>query len=327
MIQEETSTEQQAHVLVVDDSRLMRVAIKRILQQDYQLTEANDGEQGWEMLINDDSIQVVISDLTMPNLDGFGLLEKIRSSDDERIKNIPVIIITGDEDDEVKKTRAFDCGASDFVTKPFDSVMLRARTKAHVQHDETARKLTAATSALEENTTIDPLTGLANKRHFFERGQECIAFAKRHNTNMSVILLEVDLFDIFFIKNGQEAANKVTKTIASILLSSLRKEDTAARIGIAKFALILVNSNPSGVSNLASRIQTEIHEEAFSTPKKSDLLTVSMGVASTGVVPDYDFEKIMSVAGEQLAIAIEKSGNTIEYAQEVSAEKTTSVQE
>ena len=306
MSQEETSTEQQAHVLVVDDSRLMRVAVSRILKQDYQLTEAVDGEQGWEMLINDDSIQLVISDLTMPNLDGFGLLKKIRSSDDERIKNIPVIIITGDEDDEVKKTRAFDCGASDFVTKPFDSVLLRARTKAHVQHNETSRKLNVASSALEENTAIDPLTGLANKRYLFKRGQECIAFAKRHSTNMSVILLEIDLFDRCFVKYGQKAANKVIKTIADILLSSLRKEDTAARIGVSRFALILVNSNQPGVSNLADRIQTEIHEKEFSIRKEPVLFTVSMGIASTETVPDDDFEQIMSAAGEQLAIAIEK---------------------
>ncbi|MDH5436916.1 MAG: response regulator, partial [Gammaproteobacteria bacterium] len=166
MSQEETSTEQLPHVLVVDDSRLMRVAVKKILKQDYRLSEAVDGETGWEALIKDDSIQVVISDLSMPNLDGFGLLEKIRTSADERIKNIPVIIITGAEDDDVTRTRALDCGASDFVTKPFDSVQLRARTRSHAQHDQTSRKLTEVSTALEENTSIDPLTGLANKRHF-----------------------------------------------------------------------------------------------------------------------------------------------------------------
>lgn len=314
MSQEETSTEQQPHVLVIDDSRLMRIAVKRILKQDYQLTEAVDSEQGWEMLTNDDSIQVVISALFMPNLDGFELLEKIRTSDDERIKNIPVIIITGAEDDDVTRTHALDCGASDFITKPFDSIQLKARTKAHIQHGQTTRKLIEISTTLEKNIVIDALTGLANKRHFFEKGKECIAFSKRHNTDISVILLDIDLFNQFYVKCGREAADEVIKKAASILLSSLRMEDTAARIGVSRFALLLVNSGQTGTSNLARRIQTKIGEEVFSTPWGSFLLTVSMGIASTDIFPDYDFEKMIGAAKETLVDVIKKGGKTIEYA-------------
>lgn len=316
MSQEETSTEQLPHVLVVDDSRLMRVAIKRILKQDYQLTEAVDGETGWNALTKDDSIQVVISDLSMPNLDGFGLLEKIRTSDDERIKNMPVIIITGAEDDDAIKTRALDCGASDFVTKPFDSVQLKARTKTHIQHDETSRKLTEVSTALETNTSIDVLSGLANKRHFFEKGKECIAFSKRHDAHISVILLDIDLFERFFVQCGRESADKAIQAVANILLSNLRMEDTAARIGLSKFALLLVNSSQIGVSNLAKRIQAEINAEIFSTPLEPVLLTVSMGIASTRTVADYDFDNIVKIADSKLAIAIKNGGKTIEFAEE-----------
>ena len=323
MSQEETSTEQLPHVLVVDDSRLMRVAVKKILKQDYRLSEAVDGETGWEALIKDDSIQVVISDLSMPNLDGFGLLEKIRTSADERIKNIPVIIITGAEDDDVTRTRALDCGASDFVTKPFDSVQLRARTRSHAQHDQTSRKLTEVSTALEENTSIDPLTGLANKRHFEEKGLECIAFSKRHGATISVIRLDIDLFERFFVTFGRQAADKVIKTISSILLSSLRKEDTAARIGLSKFALILVNSNQMGVINLANRIQKEISEEVFGVPESPVRLSVSMGITSTDTVPDYDFNRLMVIANEQLAIAINNGGNSISSALDATTDTET----
>lgn len=326
MSQEETSTEQLPHVLVVDDSRLMRVAVKKILKQDYRLSEAVDGETGWKALTSDDSIQVVISDLSMPNLDGFGLLEKIRTSANERIKNIPVIIIAGADDDDVTKTRALDCGASDFITKPFDSIQLRARTKSHFEHDQTSRKLTEVSTALEENTSIDPLTGLANKRHFDEKGLECIAFSKRHGTTLSVIRLDIDLFEKFFVVFGRQPADSVIKTISSILLSSLRKEDTAARIGLSKFALILVNSNQMGVANLANRIQKEISEEVFGIPEAPVRLTVSMGITSTETVLDYDFNKLISVANEQLAIAISNGGNSIASAPEVIAETKPTIQ-
>jgi len=323
MSQEET-TENQPHVLVVDDSRLMRVAVKKILKKDYLLSEANDGEEGWDKLSKDDSIQVVISDLSMPNMDGFGLLEKIRTSSDERIKDIPVIIITGAEDDDVTRTRALDCGASDFVTKPFDSVQLQARTKAHAQHGQTSRKLNEVSSTLEKNTIIDPLTGLANKRHFMTKGTECTAFSKRHNAPVSILRLDIDKFESFFVKFGRQAADAAIKSIASILLSSLRKEDTAARIGLAKFALILVNSNPLGVSNLAKRIQSEIGEQAFGFKESPVRLTVSIGISSTEVLSDNDFEKLVEIVEDQLAIAHDKGGNTIEFAKDNLAETTPS---
>ena len=319
MSQEET-TENQPHVLVVDDSRLMRVAVKKILKKDYLLSEANDGEEGWDKLSKDDSIQVVISDLSMPNMDGFGLLEKIRTSSDERIKDIPVIIITGAEDDDVTRTRALDCGASDFVTKPFDSVQLQARTKAHAQHGQTSRKLNEVSSTLEKNTIIDPLTGLANKRHFMTKGTECTAFSKRHNAPVSILRLDIDKFESFFVKFGRQAADAAIKSIASILLSSLRKEDTAARIGLAKFALILVNSNPLGVSNLAKRIQSEIGEQAFGFKESPVRLTVSIGISSTEVLSDNDFEKLVEIVEDQLTIAHNKGGNTIEFAKDNLAE-------
>ncbi|MDH5613953.1 MAG: diguanylate cyclase, partial [Gammaproteobacteria bacterium] len=323
MSQEET-TENQPHVLVVDDSRLMRVAVKKILKKDYRLTEAEDGEEGWDKLSKDDSIQVVISDLSMPNMDGFGLLEKIRTSSDARIKDIPVIIITGVEDDDITRTRALDCGASDFVTKPFDSVQLLARTKAHAQHGQTSRKLTEVSSELEKNTIIDPLTGLANKRHFMTKGAECTAFSKRHNAPVSILRLDIDKFESFFVKFGRHAADAAIKSIASILLSSLRKEDAAARIGLAKFALILVNSNPLGVSNLAKRIQSEIGELGFGFKESPVRLTVSIGISSTEVMSDNDFEKLIDMVEEQLAIAHNKGGNTIEFAKDGIAETTPS---
>ena len=320
MEQEESIATGKPHILVVDDSRLMRVAIKKILKEDYQLTEVEDGEYAWQALDNDSSIQIVITDLNMPNMDGFTLLEKIRSSSDERLKELPVIIITGNEDDEATKKRALDCGASDFVTKPFDSVQLKARTKNHIHHHKTSRKLTEVSTTLEEKISIDTLTGLANKRQFFNKGQECISFSRRHHISVAVIRIEIDRFDHFFIKYGRQVADNALKTIANILLSNLRKEDTAARIGLSKFALILVNSNPMGVSNLARRIQSEICEEAFNTGSGTVKLTASLGVVCSANTDDPAFDQLVMLAEKQLSHAISTGGNTISFASEVTVE-------
>jgi len=120
-------------ILAVDDSRVMRRAMSKVLGKEYDVVEAEHGEDAWTHLLNDPTIQVVFTDLSMPYLDGFGLLERMRDSDDPHLQALPVIIITGKDDDEETKQAALDKGASDFITKPFDSVQLQARAKAHVR--------------------------------------------------------------------------------------------------------------------------------------------------------------------------------------------------
>ena len=127
-------------ILVVDDSRLMRVAARKILKTDFEVLEAEDGEVAWEVLQSDSNIDLVMSDLSMPNLDGLGLVKKIRAAAEPHLRDIPVIIVTGAEDDDGSRESALSTGASDFITKPFDSVQLLARTQAQARQQRRQRQ-------------------------------------------------------------------------------------------------------------------------------------------------------------------------------------------
>ncbi len=119
-------------ILLVDDSRVMRIALKKILQSDYEIVEASNGESGWEALQEHPAVRCVFTDLSMPELDGFGLLERIRSSGEARINSVPVIIITGNEDDPSMKQRVKEKGANDVVMKPFQTNDILATTQKHL---------------------------------------------------------------------------------------------------------------------------------------------------------------------------------------------------
>lgn len=109
-------------LLIVDDSRLMRHALKKILSADFNLVEAADGEEAWAMLQAEPRIQAVFSDLSMPNLDGYGLLERVRNSGESRISGLPFIVITGKEGDDASlRAEAQALGANEIVCKPFKS--------------------------------------------------------------------------------------------------------------------------------------------------------------------------------------------------------------
>ena len=103
-------------VLIVDDSRMVRATIAKQIRGTFDVREEADGEAGWQALLVDPTVSVVVSDIGMPVLDGYGLLERIRDSKVSRIHDLPVIIISGEEDADSRE-KARQLGANDFITK------------------------------------------------------------------------------------------------------------------------------------------------------------------------------------------------------------------
>lgn len=106
-------------ILIVDDSRVVRVSMKKILGDLYNVIEAEDGEDGWIKIRSHDDIRCVFTDFSMPELDGFGLLGRIKASSNTRIQSLPVILVTGNEDDDSIRAKAKQGGFSEVVIKPF----------------------------------------------------------------------------------------------------------------------------------------------------------------------------------------------------------------
>jgi CheY-like chemotaxis protein len=110
-------------ILVVDDSRVIRRTILSVLRQTYNVMEAENGSAGWGILRQNSRIELVISDIEMPVLDGYGFICKIRAVEDPGLREVPIVVITS-ADDEITRDRAYACGANDFILKPFNSPQL-----------------------------------------------------------------------------------------------------------------------------------------------------------------------------------------------------------
>lgn len=309
MAEEETKP----RILAVDDSRVMRRAMSKVLSKDYDVVEVENGEDAWTILLNDDSIQVVFTDLSMPFLDGYGLLERIRSSDDPRLNETPVIIITGKEDDEDAKQEALDKGANDFITKPFDSIQLQARAKAHVTFKQTSTKLTETSDKLERQATVDETTGLGGQRYFCKVGEETLSYANRHGGQFIIIRMDIDEFNNLFIKYGKNIMDTILHKIGEKFSQLVRQEDTIARIGVSKFALLLKETALKEAEVLADRIRTEIKNMSFKLPDNGDTinLAISAGLYEPELKPDITFKQLISETEKHLAEAQTAGGNRI----------------
>ena len=296
-------------ILAVDDSRVMRRAMTKVLGNAYHVIEAEHGEDAWTYLTNDPEIQVVFTDLSMPYLDGFGLLERMRSSEDPRLQEMPVIIITGKEDDDETKERALNNGASDFITKPFDSIQLQARAKAHVNFEQTTRKLTETSDKLQQQSAIDQVTGLGGQTYFCRAADENLAYIKRHGGQFTLLRMDIDDFNSLFIANGKQLADQILAEIGATLAKLVRKEDMLARIGLSKFAMLLKDTNIDDATGLAERIRKEINQLAFQTAGQQLHVTVSLGVLEPHITEQSDLKSLLAETEKYLGKAIEAGGN------------------
>ena len=299
-----------ARILMVDDSRVMRKAFGKILSEEYDMLEAEDGEAGWAILSTDDSIQLLISDIEMPELDGFGLLERVRTSGDPRLENLPVIFITGAEDDETKE-RALGAGATDFVIKPVDRVQLLARTRAQVKMDQTSRDLAQTTSALKEEATLDPQTGLTSRKYFNQRCEQDVSAAMRHQEQMALMRINLDNYKKVYAAVGDDGFDNLLPWLAQRLMITARTEDTVSRVGGAEFAVLAPKTDKEGATSFAKRIRDAVSAAPFVDSDNSVPVTVSIGVVMVGVDAEVDSGSLLELAESRVEEARLAGGNRI----------------
>ncbi|MCF6354209.1 MAG: diguanylate cyclase [Candidatus Polarisedimenticolaceae bacterium] len=294
-------------ILIVDDSKVIRWAASKILRNDYTVHEATNGLEAWEILQRNENIVAVFTDLQMEGSDGYELLALIRGSDETRLLNLPVIVITGKDDDDDTKAEVLNLGATDFITKPFDTVTLKNRAAAYIGYNQ---KL----AEVEEKLEHDKLTGLANKQFFFTHGEKDLSLAVRHETELAVVLLEIDHFMALINDHGKQKAARVLLKISRVITESLRKEDLCARIGTARFALILPLTNRIGSLRSIERICEKI--SALGLRVESGDLDIRLSAGLSGIEPEPEqecisFIQLVGQAEEALNKAIASGGGRI----------------
>ncbi len=290
-------------VLIVDDSRMMRVSLSRILKKEFKIIEAGDGAQGWEALVANDTVEVVITDADMPVLNGYQLISRIRQSNEVRILNIPVIMITGAEEDHIRE-KALNTGATDFIVKPPDKTQLLARVRAYAKADRTTRKLS-------EEATTDALTKVSSKRYFLQRGEQDLAFATRHKKELVVIVVAIDNFPALAKKHGNLISKQILVWLAQILQRTVRAEDTVSRISDYAFALIVPNTSETEAITLGSRAKASIAKKPFATENGLLSISASLGLACLSQEKHDSIKNLLDVAIKRVNTARKAGGNSL----------------
>lgn len=286
-------------VLIVDDSKIVRTTIGRLIRKTFDVREEPNGEAGWKAIASDPSIAVVFSDLQMPELDGFALLERIRKSDNNRIRNMPVIVISGDEDASTKQ-RARAAGANDFITKTTDGTEILSRIDNLLHLVEAKQQAAVSQQMIETTATTDPLTGAFTPHFLMTEGRKHFAHVRRHGGQLAVLMLRVDTYREIAEKAGKNVADQLLAKIAKLVMSTLRTEDTMGRTGEAIFTVAFAGTTSPHALVFARRVQDQLEKAQPTFQGQVLKIRTSIGHAGLDMDSAGSIEDLMKLALQRL---------------------------
>lgn len=300
-------------ILVVDDSRLVRMALVRNLKGTFDVVEEGDGEAAWQQLLLDRTIKAVVSDLQMPKLDGYGLLQRVRASSQKRLQEIPFIIVSGEETEE-ERAKARSLGASDFLTKGAGSTEVVTRlnnllTLAAAREDIEASR---------EEMVHDPVSGLYTRKYLGEQATQAYSQTMRSGLELCAMVLGFDGFEQLNERLGSDLAERVCTRFAKMLAGRVRQEDSLGHFGPGRFAIVAPGTSPLQLKGFAERVREAVAAAQIPIPGQQPVsLTVSVGVASLPVDTVSSAEALLALADERMGEAMAAGGNRVRLGEAV----------
>ncbi len=293
-------------ILVVDDSRLVRMALVRNLKGQFDVREEGDGESAWQQLILDHSIKAVISDLQMPKLDGFGLLQRVRASKQRRLQEMPFIVVSGEET-EAERERARQLGVSDFVTKGAGSTEILTRLTNLLA-------LSAAREGIEagrESMVQDPGSGLFSRKYLEHQAAQAMSHATRSGVDLCIMVLGFDAFDQVCERLGPDLAERVGTRFAKMLAGKIRQEDSLGHFAPGQFAIVAPGTSLLLFTGFAERVREAVEVANVPAQGQPVSLTVSVGVASIPADAATSALALLELAAQRMHEAMRAGGNRI----------------
>ena len=301
-----------SRVLIVDDDLEVRAALLEVLEANgYDGIAAATGEEALAILDRDESIDLVLLDLNMPEPDGFDILRRLKALD--RRRDIPVICLSARSAVEDRIT-GLKLGAADYLAKPFDMQELFARMARPLRVKRVLERLDRAKSAAEHLSLTDPLTGLPNRRDLEQRLREEIDRSDRASEPLGCLILDVDRFKLVNDEYGHAAGDAVLAEVASALQASLRSFDVVGRFGGDEFVALLPGATLEGARQVAEALCDVISTLSVTvTPKHEALrLSISVGAVSHEPGSNEDAPALLDRADSALLEAKRSGRNRVE---------------
>jgi two-component system chemotaxis family response regulator WspR len=315
-------------VLLVDDQPMIAEAVRRSLnsEEDLYFHYCQDPSKAIK-LATEIQPTVILQDLVMPDIDGLMMVRYFRVN--KLTSKIPIIVLSTKEEATIK-SKAFQLGANDYLVKLPDKVELIARIRYHSQAyinqlerdeafqalEESKAKLAEANLTLQKLSSLDGLTGIANRRSFDETLSKEWNRSMRNSKSIGLIMLDIDFFKLYNDHYGHQGGDDCLKSVAECLDGSIHRDtDFLARYGGEEFSVILPETHLEGAIKVAETIRENIEtlELPHAKSKVSDFVSISIGVSAVIPLMATEPEILITAADQALYRAKENGRNRVEF--------------
>ncbi|MDO5520420.1 MAG: diguanylate cyclase [bacterium] len=278
-------------ILIIDDSVVNINALYIMLKEQYQVLVAKSGKEGIKQALNE-HCSLILLDILMPEMDGFEVLDILMKN--PKTKSIPVMFITCLNDDQYEE-KGLRLGAVDYITKPFNPSVIKAKVKNHIELFEYRR-------AIENIAMLDGLTAVPNRRSYNETVEQYWRNALESGTKISIAILDIDCFKQYNDNYGHLQGDNILKKVAQVLKESLPSEtDFVARYGGEEFVVLLWGYEEKDAYQIMDQMRKNVKalriEHLHSRAEK--VVTVSIG-GNTIVPKNHEIEKFVDSVDKRL---------------------------
>lgn len=292
-------------LLVVDDQPLNIRVLNELFRFDCDVFMATNGEQAIN-ICQQQQPDLILLDVVMDGMDGHQVCRHLQA--EPATRHIPIIFVSakGEEEDEAL---GLEMGAVDYISKPFNPTIVRARVKTHLT-------LKLQNDYLRNLAGIDGLTGIANRRTFDERLTSDWRQACRSNTPLSLLMIDIDHFKNYNDHCGHQTGDDCLKRVAGVLASTVgRPFDLVARYGGEEFVCLLPDTAAEGALLIAEKMQAQVALLQIEHPASavSNHVTLSIGITTQQASPHADCRVLLHAADTQLYKA-KRAGRNRAYA-------------
>ena len=259
-------------LLVVDDQPINIQTLYQIFHADHEVFMATSGEQALAFCRSNPLPDLILLDVVMPGLDGLAVCQQLKA--DPVLANIPVIFVTACMD-PADETRALEAGGVDFITKPVNPMVVRARVKTHLT-------LKAQGDFLRSLVFIDGLTGVANRRRFDEALLSEWRQCRRAGTPLALLMIDIDHFKRYNDHYGHPTGDACLQQVAAVLKAAMQRAcDLVARSGGEEFVCLLPGCDQAPALAKAQALQAALAAQgiAHEASPTAAWVTLSIGVA------------------------------------------------
>lgn len=298
------SADERPRILVVDDQPTNIQTLYQVLKGEYDVAMATNGSQAIE-LCQRRPPDLVLLDVVMPGIDGFEVCRRLKA--DPATRDVPVIFVTARDSTE-DETLGLEVGAVDFIAKPVNPPVVRARVRTHVA-------LKRQADLLRSMAFNDGLTGVANRRWFDERLQVEWLRCRRNKVPLSLILFDLDHFKAYNDRYGHQAGDDCLRAVATAMKSRLgRPGDLLARYGGEEFVCLLPETPMEGARAKADDLGQAVLDLgiAHGDSATAEVVTISRGVATALPAVDGAQNELLQHADEKLYAAKRAGRNRTE---------------